>query len=50
MVKVLLIDWHLYNGPRKIDDVHLEQGGLPNVLPLLLLKAMVGGGGWPTAF
>ena len=34
MVKVLLIDWYLYNGPRKIDNVHLEHGGLPNVLPL----------------
>ena len=30
----LLIDWHFYNGPRKIDDVLLEYGGLPHVLPL----------------
>ena len=37
MVKVLFIDWHLYNGPRKIDDIDdvcLEHGGLPQVLPL----------------
>ena len=25
---------HLYNGPGKIDDVSLEHGGLPHVLPL----------------
>ena len=35
MVKVLLKDWHFYNGPkRKIDDVLLEHVGLPHVLPL----------------
>ena len=35
MVKVLLIDRHFYNSPkRKIDNVLLEDGGLPHVLPL----------------
>ena len=29
-----LIDWHLYNGSRKIDDVLLKHGELLHVLPV----------------